>query len=140
MRPILTESDEWQVRVASGETSMDDQPLMKFGAYAKARQLFEMVADDMEKLRDNPLCSRMVGQQMASADSICANIEEGYGRQSSREYRQFLIVARGSARETQGRYVRLSRWLGPEHVVPKVELCEEIVRIISATIRRLDSR
>lgn len=119
---------------------MGDDSLMKFGAYEKSRRLFELVADDMEALRDNPLCTRMIAQQMASADSICANIEEGYGRQSSREYRQFLIVARGSARETQGRYQRFSRWLGSAEVQPKVELCDEIIRIITATIRRLDSR
>jgi len=65
-------------------------------------QLFDFVAGDMEPLAQNPLCVRMVSQQMASADSVCANIEEGYGRGSSKEYRQFLVIARGSARETQG--------------------------------------
>ncbi|HUR57792.1 MAG TPA: four helix bundle protein [Opitutaceae bacterium] len=119
---------------------MDIDQLMKFGAYEKSRRLFELVADDMESLTRNPLCTRMVSQQMASADSICANIEEGYGRESSREYRHYLIIARGSARETQGRYLRFGRWLTAERIAPKVELCEEIIRIVSATIRRLDNR
>jgi four helix bundle protein len=119
---------------------MEIDRLMKFGAYEKARRLFEYVAEDMEKLVNNPMCARMISQQMASADSICANIEEGYGRESSREYRHFLIIARGSARETQGRYLRLARWLSPAAVAPRVELCEEIIAIVSATIRRLDSR
>jgi four helix bundle protein len=119
---------------------MDIDQLIKFGAYENARRLFDHVADDMELLAKNPLCVRMVSQQMASADSIGANIEEGYGRESSREYRQYLIIARGSARETQGRYLRFARWLRAENVAPKVELCEEIIRIVSATIRRLESR
>jgi len=113
---------------------------MNFGAYQKGRQLFDLVADDMESLVKNPLCVRMVSQQMASADSICANIEEGYGRESSREYRQFLVIARGSARETQGRYERFGRWLSAERVASKVSLCGEIIRILTATINRLGSK
>ena len=69
----------------------------------KARQLFDLVAVDMEKLKTNPLCYRLVSQQISSADSICANIEEGYGRLSRTEYVRFLDIARGSARETRGR-------------------------------------
>ena len=114
--------------------------LDNFGGYRKARELFEYVADDMALLAANPLCVRMVSQQMASADSVAANIEEGYGRQSSREYRQYLVIARGSARETQGRYERFGRWITPELATRRMALCEEIIRILSATINRLDSR
>ena len=56
--------------------------LESFGAYRKARLLFDLVVTDMETLKTNPLCYRLVSQQMGSADSICANIEEGYGRLS----------------------------------------------------------
>jgi four helix bundle protein len=114
-----------------------NEGLAKFGAYQKSRELFEHVADDMELIATHPLCRRMVSQHMASADSICSNIEEGYGRESSREYRHYLIIARGSARETQGRYSRFARWLPSERVAPRVALCEEIIRILSATIVRL---
>ncbi len=49
----------------------------------------------------------------------------------------FLIIARGSLRETQGRYRRLRHWL-PEGVVEeRVALAEEINLILSATIKRL---
>jgi len=114
--------------------------LEKFGAYQKALELFDQVVGDMEVLAGNALCARMVSQQMASADSICANIEEGYGRESSREYRQFLVIARGSARETQGRYRRFRHWLPPELVEKRASLCEEVIRILSATINRLGDR
>ena len=128
------------MQVASGETNMESNQLKNFGAYQKARQLFDWVADDMELLARNPLCVRLASQQMASAHSICANIEEGYGRESSREYRQFLVISRGSARETQGRYERFGRGLSAEGVAAKVALCEEIVRILTATINRLGSK
>jgi four helix bundle protein len=65
---------------------MSQVGLEQFGADQKARPLFDLVAADMEKLKTNPLCYRLVSQQISSADSICANIEEGYGRLSRIEY------------------------------------------------------
>ena len=87
---------------------MSQNGLESFGAYQKARQLFDLVAADMQILKAEPLCYRLVSQQIGSADSICANIEEGYGRLSRAEYVRFLDYARASARETRGRYERLS--------------------------------
>jgi hypothetical protein len=66
---------------------------------------------DMEILKTNPLCYRLVSQQIGGADSICANIEEGYGRLSRVECVRFDF-ARGSARETRGRYERMKHLAG----------------------------
>ena len=44
---------------------MSQSGLESFGAYKKARQLFDVVAVDMESLRTNPLCYRLVSQQIA---------------------------------------------------------------------------
>ena len=65
---------------------MSQDGLDRFGAYRKARQLFDLVVADMEMLKGNQLCYRLVAQQIGSADSICANIEEGHGRLSRVEY------------------------------------------------------
>jgi four helix bundle protein len=92
----------------------------------------------MAPLAREPLCMRLASQQVASADSIAANIEEGYGRASRADYARFLVIARGSATETRGRHEkRLKHWLTTETIVSRVALCEEIVAILSATIRRL---
>jgi hypothetical protein len=54
---------------------MSQYSLESFGAYQKARQLFDLVVQDMTELKKEPLCYRLVTQQTASADSICANME-----------------------------------------------------------------
>jgi four helix bundle protein len=115
-----------------------EDKLQQFGAYRKACELFDFVVADLTPLAKNPLCMRIVSQQMASADSIAANIEEGYGRKSRKDYSHFLIISRGSATETRGRYEnRLRHWLPPEVITARVALCEEIIAILSASIRTL---
>ena len=116
------------------EEGVSQVGLEQFGAYQKARQLFDLVAADMEKLRTNPLCYRLVSQQIGSADSICANIEEGYGRLSRIEYVRFLDIARGSARETRGRYERMKHWLSEVVIRERIKLLDEIIGILTSSI------
>jgi four helix bundle protein len=112
--------------------------LHQFGAYRKACELFDLVVTDMSPLARDPLCMRLVSQQVASADSVAANIEEGYGRATRADYARFLVIARGSATETRGRYeMRFKHWLGADVINSRVGLCDEIVAILSASIRRL---
>ena len=114
--------------------------LNDFIAYQKACELFNLVVDDMMPLVKNPLCTRLVSQQVAAADSICANIDEGYGRGSKKEFTQFLLIARGSAREVRGRYERMSRWLKIKPVDSRIALCSEIIAILTKTVARLKAR
>ncbi len=116
---------------------MSQRSLEEFGAYRKGRELFNFVVADMRSVQRDPLCFKLVSQQVGSADSICANIEEGHGRLSRAEYVRFLDFARGSARETRGRYLRMSQWLGEEAGQQRAALADEIIGILTATIERL---
>jgi four helix bundle protein len=116
---------------------MSQSTLEQFGAYKKARELFDLVIKDMEVLKIDPRCYRLIAQQGASADSICANIEEGYGRLSRVEYVRFLDIARGSARETRGRYERMEQWLPEEVIKSRVALLDEIIGILTSSIVRM---
>ncbi len=116
---------------------MSQHGLEQFGAYRKARELFDLVIRDMESLKADPRCYRLIAQQVASADSICANIEEGYGRLSRVEYTRFLDIARGSARETRGRYERMKHWLTQNVIIERVKLIDEIIGILTSSIVRM---
>jgi four helix bundle protein len=108
-----------------------------FGAYRKATELFDHVVEDLAALRENFSLGRLISQQIASADSICANIEEGCGRLSRQEYIRFLDFARGSARETRGRYLRMHHWLNAQTIEQRVSLLDEIIGILTAAINTL---
>ena len=71
--------------------------------------------------------------------SIMANIAEGYGRHSDREFANFLNMAHGSAAETQSHlYVALDRGYIDEAVFSKVnELLDEVSRITLSLARHL---
>lgn len=127
--------------VARGKgENMSSGNLENFAAYTKSLELFDRVVDDMDKYMRSHRVERLVSQQMASSDSVASNIEEGYGRQSSVEYRRFLIIARGSLRETSGRYWRLRHWIPVDIVKERMALADEISRILSATIISLGKR
>ena len=110
-----------------------------FGAYQDATWLFDQVVEDMAILRPDPRCYRLIGQQVGSADSICANMDEGFGRLSRTEFIRFLDISRGSARETLGRYKRLKHWLPAETVNARVDLADRIVGRLTKAINTLRS-
>lgn len=114
-----------------------NENLVRFGAYRKALELFDFVVADLGPLAKDPGLARLVGQQFASADSIASNIEEGYGRGSPRDYSHFLIIARGSAQETLGRYRRLKHWIDHSTIDARVALCNEIIAILTTSINTL---
>ena len=119
---------------------MSNGRLDEFIVYRKALELFDMVVYDIDHSMKDRRLDRLASQQLASADSICSNIEEGYGRESTVEYRRVLIIARGSLRETLGRYRRLRHWLPEEVVEQRIALAEEINRMLSSTIKELRNK
>lgn len=113
------------------------QGLHSFSAYTKSLELFDLVASDLQSFSGKYELTKLIAQQLSSADSIAANIEEGYGRESKRDYSHFLIIARGSAQETMGRYGRFKHWIDPQIIQSRVSLCGEIIAILTASIRKL---
>lgn len=100
-------------------------------------EFFDFVVGDLEPLACSFELTKLVSQQIASADSIAANIEEDYGRGSRKEYARFLIITGVSAQETLGRYARIRHWIPLQIVETRIALCNEIIRILTTSIQFL---
>jgi len=82
----------------------------------------------------------MTGQIRRASTSIPANIAEGYGRQSTGAYVQFLRIAQGSLKELET-YLLLAVRVGlvtEEAVVPLLARCESVGRMTVALTRSLE--
>jgi len=128
--------EEWAKTVPA---QIRETALWKFQAYPKALFLYELVWQDCEKLTKDPHGRAVVQQIIRSAGSISANLEEGYGRGFGRENAYFQRIALGSARETQGWYLRSHHLLTEDVLNHRVSLLDEIISLLvrsSQTQRR----
>jgi four helix bundle protein len=69
----------------------------------------------------------------ASSTSVCANIAEGFGRYTHREFAGFLTIARGSLSETQDHLInaRDRRYLTPEKSAKLWGVSEDAMRAVT---------
>jgi len=126
-------------RKATNPADFSDR-LESFGIYQLARQLFENFWNDLEILSKDFCGREWVKQQVRSLDSICANMEEGFGRGFVKELPQHLKISRGEARESRGRYERCNRLLPPETIAQRVSALSRIIGGLSKTIQTIESR
>jgi four helix bundle protein len=118
---------------------MNDR-LDNFGIYQVACQLFDDFWADSEILGRDYRGRELVKQQVCSLDSICANIEEGYGRGFGKEFPQHLRIARGEARESVGRYERCRHLLSAEVVAQRVATLNHIIGGLTKTLNSIERK
>ncbi len=84
----------------------------------------------------------MSAQIRRAAVSIPANIAEGYGRDQTGSFVQFLRIAQGSARELETHLILTQRIQLTEQqtVAPLQESCERISKMLRSLIRSLEAR
>ena len=77
-----------------------------------------------------------------AAVSIPANIAEGYGRDQTGSFVQFLRIAQGSARELETHLILAERirLADQQAVAPLQELCERVSKMLRSLIRSLEAR
>ncbi|HTQ51933.1 MAG TPA: four helix bundle protein [Candidatus Acidoferrales bacterium] len=114
--------------------------LKSFGIYQLAWQLFEDFWNDSEVLVKDFRGRELAKQQVRSLDSICANIEEGFGRGFGKELPQHLKIARGEARESQGRFKRCNRLHPSETITNRVATLDHIIGGLTKTISTIEGR
>lgn len=122
------------------KTSVENDSLESFGIYQLARQLFNDFWNDSEIIGKDYRGRELVKQQVRSLDSVCANIEEGFGRGFGKELPQHLKISRGEARESRGRYERCAHLLPPEVISQRVATLSRIIGGLTKTIQTIESR
>ena len=77
----------------------------------------------------------------ASSASVCANIAEGFGRYTHREFAGFVTIARGSLSETQDHLISAQgrRYLTPENFAALWSLSEDAMRAATGLFTYLKS-
>jgi len=79
-----------------------------------------------------------IGKQLVrAADSISANIAEGYGRYFYKESKQFYFYSRGSIQETKSWLSKCMRrkLIATEICEPLIELCKKLLLMLNAFIK-----
>ena len=84
----------------------------------------------------------MTSQIRRAAASIPANIAEGQGRESTKEFLNFLSISRGSLMELETHLMLCQRvgLLQQEQLDPLLSMTDRISRMLSGLRKRLESR
>ena len=79
----------------------------------------------------------LANQMCRAVVSVPSNIAEGDGRQSDKELKQFLHVAKGSLSELETQLIICQRiqYLTSEQTEKAISLCDEIRRMLSKLIQ-----
>ena len=131
----------YETWLAEIPNSLKNDPVWKSTAYKKALWFFDLVWRDCERLKSTPQRQALISQIIRSADSISANIDEGYGRGIDRkEYIYYLRIALGSVRETRSRYFKARHVLPPNVLEHRLQICNEIIALLVTTIKNSQSK
>ena len=78
-------------------------------------------------------------QMRRAAISIPSNIAEGFGRNSKKEYIQFLFIANGSVCELETQLILCVyfKYFTEQEILPIINLLDEIKRIIMTITKKL---
>ncbi len=81
----------------------------------------------------------LISQVRRAATSIPANIAEGYGRGSRRDYTQFLFIAQGSLKELETHFIVAEKlsYLTAAQKMRVLSQTDELGRMLASLIRKL---
>ncbi|MCP4715447.1 MAG: four helix bundle protein [Deltaproteobacteria bacterium] len=107
--------------------------------WQKAVEFAELVFHVIDKIDTPRRHYRLIEQLEAASTSISMNIAEGKGRQTTKEFIQYLYIARGSLFETITLLVIFKRTelMAVQMYNELQKLAEEITKMINALIKSM---
>jgi len=129
--------EEWQKTVPD---TIRAEKFWSLIAYQKALYLYDLLWQDTEIWLKDERGQILSKQIIGSADSVCSNIEEGYGRGYGKQFLQFYGYSLGSARETKGRLYRAKAFYPQEILSKRLYLASEVVALVLTEINRQKNR
>lgn len=111
----------------------------KLAVWQKSLEFTNSVIDIADKLETDRKHYRLIEQLEAAATSIAMNIAEGCGRQTKKEFKQFLFIARGSLYETITLLdiFKMRAWVNPSDYIKLENDSREIARMLNGLIQTL---
>ena len=84
----------------------------------------------------------MTSQMRRASVSVAANIAEGYGRQQTKPFIQFLRVSQGSLKELETLLILAERvgLVGRESCDRAMDRCQRIGKMLVGLVRKLDEK
>ncbi len=130
--------------VGSGEKRMDNSEIQSYRdlrVWQKGMDLAEACYVVTKTFPKEEMYG-ITSQIRRAAVSIPANIAEGYGREYTGEYIQFLRIAQGSLKELETHLLLAVRVkiASDQAVNPIVNECETLGRMLRSLIRTLDTK
>jgi four helix bundle protein len=134
-----TETDE--IQTSSGQLQNPNTPAQSFRDLQVWQKSMKLTAEVYRLTQRFPRDEMfgLTSQLRRSAVSIPSNIAEGHGRINPREFRHFLLIARGSNSELQTQ-LELSSDLGfadPEKLVVAQSLSRQIEKMLIGLVGNL---
>jgi four helix bundle protein len=124
--------DEWEATVPG---TLKADAIWKVQAYRLASYVACEAGFDADKVAERPWLVKSAGQLASAAESVPANIAEGYARLSPKDRIRYYEYALGSAAETKSRYVSLSRRFDPSLVDARLAVLASISRLVLKMIQ-----
>jgi four helix bundle protein len=108
-------------------------------AWQEARVLVSMVYETTKSTKGFSNDYRFRDQIQAAAVSIMSNVAEGFSRRTTKEFAQFLFIAKGSAAEVQSQLcVALDQgYINKDKFAELYSKSDEVARLISGFIQYL---
>lgn len=106
--------------------------------WQKAMEMASMTYSLTKNLPKEELFS-LTNQMRRAAVSIPSNIAEGYGRNSAKEYLQFLAIAKGSLCELETQFLLCVHinYMTEQEIQPILDLLTEIGKMLMSIMKKL---